>query len=90
MHKERRRSIISPAKTTLIRSMAGTLNGLPRLWWLNSGMMGLPALSLFYAVARTLPGPKRTATNVPHPPALGNPIKDAVLLGTVAVRKAEE
>lgn len=46
-----------------IHSMAGTrygdyLNGLPRLWWLNSGMMGLLALSLIYAVARTFRGPK--------------------------------
>ena len=46
-----------------IHSMAGTryldyLNGLPRLWGLNSGMMGLLALSLIYAVARALRGPK--------------------------------
>ncbi len=46
-----------------IHSMAGTrymdyLNGLPRLWWLNSGMMGLCALALIHAVVRTFWGPK--------------------------------
>lgn len=44
-----------------IHSMAGTryeeyLSGLPRLWWLNSGMMGLLALALIYAVVQTIRG----------------------------------
>lgn len=46
-----------------IHTMAGTrwedyLGGLPRFWWLNSGMMGLLTLALIYAVARTFRGPK--------------------------------
>lgn len=46
-----------------IHSMAGTryqeyLSGLPRLWGLNSGMMGLLALALIWAVARIFRGPK--------------------------------
>ncbi|MGB9777686.1 MAG: hypothetical protein ACPLYD_14340, partial [Anaerolineae bacterium] len=44
-----------------IHTMAGTryeeyLRGLPRLWWLNSGMMGLLALALVYGVIQTLRG----------------------------------
>lgn len=46
-----------------IHTMAGTryeeyLSGLPRLWWLNSGMMGLLAVALIYAVVQTLRGAK--------------------------------
>ncbi|RME37161.1 MAG: hypothetical protein D6793_04645 [Thermoflexia bacterium] len=46
-----------------IHTMAGAryeeyLRGLPRLWWLNSGMMGLLALALVYAMAQTLRGPQ--------------------------------
>jgi len=44
-----------------IHSMAGArfveyLDGLPRLWWLNTGMMGLLALALVYAVLRVVRG----------------------------------
>ncbi|MCS7178778.1 MAG: hypothetical protein RML46_08395 [Anaerolineae bacterium] len=44
-----------------IHTMAGTryeeyLGGLPRLGWLNTGMMGLLALALIYAIIRTLRG----------------------------------
>lgn len=44
-----------------IHSMAGTrfteyLSGLPRLWWLNTGMMGMLALALMYALIRTVQG----------------------------------
>ncbi len=44
-----------------IHTMAGAryeeyLRGLPRLWWLNSGMMGLLALALIYAVIQTIGG----------------------------------
>lgn len=46
-----------------IHSMAGTryqeyLSGLPRLWWLNSGMAGLLALALIWTVIQALRGPK--------------------------------
>ncbi|RME33544.1 MAG: hypothetical protein D6793_09630, partial [Thermoflexia bacterium] len=48
-----------------IHTMAGSLYpdyqaGLPRLWWLNTGMMGLLALALMYAVFQTLRGPQET------------------------------
>lgn len=44
-----------------IHTMAGSrypeyLGGLPRLWWLNSGMMGLLGLALVYAVVRAFRG----------------------------------
>ena len=44
-----------------VHSMAGTrfveyLDGLPRLWWLNTGMMGLLALALVYALLRVVRG----------------------------------
>ncbi len=57
-----------------IHTMAGAryeeyLRGLPRLWWLNSGMMGLLALALVYALVRTFRGPQEGMVH--FPPEIG-------------------